>query len=136
MAKLIIFRGETQVQEHELKEQTVRIGRGAQNDVVLEDPGKGVSRHHAEIRFEGGRYTLVDLESQNGIWVSGTRVPSVVLQPGVTAALGPFRLMMQAPAPVSAVATVSALPSNPATELTQLSSRTAAPLDLDSLNAP
>jgi tetratricopeptide (TPR) repeat protein len=136
VAKLLIFRGETQVQEHELKEQTVRIGRGTQNDVVLEDPGKGVSRHHAEIRFEGGRYTLVDLQSQNGIWVSGTRVPSVVLEPGVTAALGPFRLMMQAPVPVSAITAVPALPGDPATELTQLSSRTAAPLNLDSLSAP
>ena len=134
--KLIIFRGETQVQEYELKEQTVRIGRGAQNDIVLEDPGKGVSRHHAEIRFDGGRYTLVDLQSQNGIWVSGTRVPSVVLEPGITAALGPFRVMMQAPAPVSAVLAVPAVVADPATELTQLSSRTAAPLNLDSLSAP
>src|SRR5689334_4002366 len=136
MAKLIIYRGETQVQEHDLKEQTVRIGRGAQNDVVLEDPGKGVSRHHAEIRFEGGRYTLVDLQSQNGIWVSGTRVPSVVLEPGVTAALGPFRLMMQVPAPVSAVAAAAGISADPATELTQMSSRTAAPLNLDSLSTP
>lgn len=136
MAKLLIFRGETQVQEHELKEQTVRIGRGTQNDIVLEDPGKGVSRHHAELRFEGGRYTLVDLQSQNGIWVSGTRVPSVVLDPGITAALGPFRLMMKAPAPVSAVVAAPVIPSDPATELTQLSSRPAAPLNLDSLSAP
>ena len=111
MAKLLIFRGETQVQEHELKEQTVRIGRGTQNDVVLEDPGKGVSRHHAEIRFEGGRYTLVDLQSQNGIWVSGSRVPSVVLEPGVTAALGPFRLMMPAPPPVSSIVAAPAIPA-------------------------
>ena len=136
MAKLLIFRGETQVQEHELKEQTVRIGRGTENDVVLEDPGKGVSRHHAEIRFEGGRYTLVDLQSQNGIWVSGSRVPSVVLEPGVTAALGPFRLMMPAPPPVSSIVAAPAIPADPATELTQMSSRTAAPLDLDSLSTP
>jgi tetratricopeptide (TPR) repeat protein len=136
MAKLLIFRGEAQVQEHELKEQTVRIGRGTQNDIVLEDPGKGVSRHHAELRFEGGRYTLVDLQSQNGIWVSGTRVPSVVLDPGITAALGPFRLMMKAPAPVSAIVAAPAMPPDPATELTQLSSRPAAPLNLDSLSAP
>jgi pSer/pThr/pTyr-binding forkhead associated (FHA) protein/tetratricopeptide (TPR) repeat protein len=134
--KLLIFRGETQVQEHELKERTLRIGRGTQNDIVLEDPGKGVSRHHAEIRFDGGRYTLVDLQSQNGIWVSGTRVPSVGLEPGITAALGPFRLMMQVPPPVSAIVAAPAIPADPATELTQLSSRTAAPLNLDSLSQP
>jgi len=134
--KLIVFRGETQVQEHELKERTLRIGRGTQNDIVLEDPGKGVSRHHAEIRFEGGRYTLIDLQSQNGIWVSGTRVPSVVLEPGITAALGPFRVMMQVPPPVSAIVAAPAIPADPATELTQMSSRTAAPLNLDSLSQP
>src|SRR5206468_11942761 len=94
-------------------------------------------RHHAEIRFEGGRYILTDLQSQNGIWVSGARVPSVVLEPGVSAALGPFRLMVEAPAPVSPAAPVSSVSAvDPATELTQMSSRTAAPLVLDSLGPP
>jgi hypothetical protein len=133
MAKLIIFRGEAKLDERELKEQTVRIGRGAQNDLILEDPGKGVSRNHAEIRFEGGRYTLVDLQSQNGIWVSGTRVSSVVLEPGVSAALGPFRLMVPAPPPSTVVAATPSSGIYPATEMTQMSERSAAPLQLDSL---
>jgi predicted component of type VI protein secretion system len=136
MAKLLILRGEAQLDARELTEKTVRIGRGTQNDIVLEDPGKGVSRNHAEIRFDGGRYTLVDLQSQNGIWVSGERVPSVVLEPGVSAALGPFRLMVEAPAasPVTAITPVSGI--QPVTEMTQLSSRTAAPLELDNLAPP
>lgn len=133
MAKLLIFRGEAQLVARELTEKIVRIGRGAQNDIVLEDPGKGVSRNHAEIRSEGGRYTLVDLQSQNGIWVSGERVPSVVLEPGVSAALGPFRLILDTPvaAPVTAMTPVSGI--QPITEMTQLSSRTAGPLELDKL---
>jgi len=133
MPKLLIFRGEAQLNARELTEKIVRIGRGAQNDIVLEDPGKGVSRNHAEIRFEGGRYTLVDLQSQNGIWVSGERVPSVVLEPGVSAALGPFRLVVEAPAASSLTGTGPISAIQPATEMTQLSSRTAAPLELDSL---
>jgi tetratricopeptide (TPR) repeat protein len=100
VAKLLIFRGEALLDERELTEKTLRIGRSAQNDLVLEDPGKGVSREHAEIRFEDGCYVLVDRESQNGIWVSGTRVPSVVLDPDVSAAVGPYRLMLKAPVPV------------------------------------
>ncbi len=92
MTKLLIYRGDALHGEFELKGQTVRIGRSPQNDVVLEDPSKGVSRQHAEIRAEGGHYMLVDLESQNGIWVHGSRVPSVRLEPGLSAALGPFRL--------------------------------------------
>ncbi len=116
MAKLKIFRGDTQLDERELTEKTVRIGRGTQNDLVLEDPGKGVSRNHAEIRFDGGRYTLVDLGSQNGIWVSGSRVPSVVLEPGVSAAVGPYRLMMEAPVavtPASGMAPISNIDTAP-----------------------
>jgi predicted component of type VI protein secretion system len=135
VAKLLIFRGDTRLDERELTRETVRIGRGAQNDLVLEDPGKGVSRNHAEIRFEGGRYTLVDLGSQNGIWVSGSRVPSVVLEPGVSAAVGPYRLMMEAPvaAPVAAVAAISDIDTAPI-EPTQFS--VPVPVDLDSLGAP
>ena len=134
MAKLLIFRGDTQLDERELAGKTVRIGRGPQNDLILEDPGKGVSRNHAEIRFEGGRYTLVDLGSQNGIWVSGSRVPSVVLDPGVSAAVGPYRLFVEAPvavAPAGVVAPSSNIDTAPI-EATQFSERPAS-LNLDDL---
>jgi predicted component of type VI protein secretion system len=136
VAKLLIFRGDTPLEQRELTKQTIRIGRGPQNDLVLEDPGKGVSRNHAEIRWAGGVYTLVDLGSQNGIWVSGSRVPSIVLEPGVSAAVGPYRLMVEAPAaaPVGAGAPISGIDT--ATELTQLSERSAAPLVLDNLAPP
>lgn len=90
--KILIYRGETLQGQYDLGAQPLRIGRSPENDIVLEDPGKGVSRHHAEIRPEEGGYSLVDLESQNGIWVHGSRVPSVRLEPGVAAALGPYRL--------------------------------------------
>jgi tetratricopeptide (TPR) repeat protein len=89
------MRGDALEQEVVLQGQTVRIGRGAQNDLLLEDPGKSVSRNHAEIRFQGGRYVLVDLQSQNGIWVSGSRMPQVVLEPNVVATIGPFRLLLE-----------------------------------------
>ena len=106
VAKLVILRGAARHGEVELTGQTLRIGRSAQNEIVLDDPGKGVSRTHAEIRLEGGRYTLIDLESQNGIWVAGSRVSSVVLGPDVVASVGPFRLMIEAP--VAAAATFAA----------------------------
>jgi predicted component of type VI protein secretion system len=135
VAKLLIFRGDTQLDERELTGKTVRIGRAPQNDLVLEDPGKGVSRNHAEIRFEGGRYTLVDLGSQNGLWVSGSRVPSVVLEPGVSVAVGPYRLMMEAPVavtPAGGVVPISDLDTGPI-EPTQFS--VPVPLNLESLGS-
>jgi hypothetical protein len=136
VAKLLIFRGEKKLDERELTEQTVRIGRAPQNDLVLEDPGKGVSRNHAEIRFESGRYTLVDLDSQNGIWVSGTRVPSILLEPGVSAALGPFRVMVEKPASADTAPMTMPPVRETTTEMTLLSERSAAPLVLDNLAPP
>ena len=125
VAKLLIFRGDVLHDERELTGHTLRIGRAPQNDVVLEDPGKGVSRNHAEIRREGGRYVLVDRESQNGIWVAGERVASVALGPDVTAALGPFRICVKeeilSPSEAETVADVR-LPS--------------APLELDAIAPP
>jgi tetratricopeptide (TPR) repeat protein len=95
VAKLRILRGDTTHAEFALTGQTVRLGRSPENEIVLEDPGKGVSRTHAVISFEDGRYILVDNQSQNGIWVAGSRVPSAVLAPGVVASVGPFRLTIE-----------------------------------------
>ena len=98
---LTIYRGEVLISEVPLKDKPIRLGRGKDNEVVLEDPGKGVSRVHAELRPEGNRYRLVDLDSQNGIWVSGEKVPSVLLVPGVVAVMGPFRVAINAVSPVT-----------------------------------
>ena len=104
VARLVIFRGDVHHADIQLPEHTVRIGRSPQNDIVLEDQGKGVSRTHAELRFEDGRYVLVDKESNNGVWVSGTRVTSVVLDPGVVASVGPYRLSVERSASTPEVA--------------------------------
>lgn len=101
MTNLTIYRGETLIAQVTLTGKAMKLGRSKDNDIVLEDPGKGVSRVHAELRAEGDRYRLVDLDSQNGIWVSGKRVPSVVLAPGVVAAMGPFRVAVDATSPMT-----------------------------------
>jgi tetratricopeptide (TPR) repeat protein len=94
MAKLVVLRGDTVDRKIDLAQLPARIGRAPSNQVVLQDPMKGVSREHAEIRLVDGRYVLVDLGSENGIWVAGRRVPEVVLEPNVIASIGPFRLML------------------------------------------
>ncbi len=85
MAKLLIYRGDVVEQEVDLDERTARIGRDIDNDVVLADPTRSVSRYHAELRFEHGAYSLVDTNSQNGIWVAGLRVPTATLEPAASA---------------------------------------------------
>ena len=56
------------------------LGRGRNNDVVLDDHGMLVSRRHAEIRASASGYTVIDLDSENGVWRCGTRVAAVALE--------------------------------------------------------
>ncbi|HEU4383200.1 MAG TPA: PAS domain S-box protein [Anaeromyxobacteraceae bacterium] len=68
------------------KEETV-IGRGAEADVEVDDPG--VSRRHAMVvRRPGGECVLVDLQSRNGTFVNGLRVRSSPLREGDKIQLG------------------------------------------------
>ncbi len=52
--------------------EPVSIGRHADNEVILPDPQ--VSRHHAEILMQGGRWVIVDLGSANGTFVNGQQI--------------------------------------------------------------
>jgi predicted component of type VI protein secretion system len=76
----------------ELRDRKLQIGRGRDNDVVLADPEKGVSRTHAELRFENGRYVIVDLQSQNGTWINGRRVDRSEVPVGAEITIGDYRL--------------------------------------------
>ena len=73
---------------------TTRLGREADNDIVVDD--LLVSRRHAELRQlpEGG-YELVDLESSNGTFVNGRRVKRALLEELDVVAVGRhlFRLV-------------------------------------------
>jgi DNA-binding SARP family transcriptional activator len=60
---------------------TTRVGRLADNDIVLDDID--VSRHHAVISDTGTSYVITDLRSANGVFVRGQRIRgSVVLADG------------------------------------------------------
>ena len=96
MAKLVIYLGETLHREVELGPRTFRIGRADENDIVLSDPERSVSRNHAELRFENGRYTIVDLGSANGIWVADQQVKQAQVELGVPIEVGTYRLVLVA----------------------------------------
>jgi tetratricopeptide (TPR) repeat protein len=101
----------------------VRIGRDSQNDLVLDDPSKGVSRFHAEIHDAGGVFTIADLNSRNGIWVDGKRVQRATLANGVAVRLGAYELVVEDRPPTESFTlagpgphpnTIVAKPSQPA----------------------
>ncbi len=68
----------------------LRIGRLADNDIVLRDAQ--ISRQHAELRFAAGHWRILDLGSTNGLHFKGKRVrehpfgsgDTIMLAPGVT----------------------------------------------------
>eukprot|EP00903_Cladosiphon_okamuranus_P003825 g3823.t1 len=65
---------------------SVSIGRGSDNDIVL-DSGS-VSGRHAEMRRVEGGYELVDRGSTNGIKYNGSRMEGLALQSGMEVKLG------------------------------------------------
>ncbi len=69
----------------------VRIGRGVDNDIRLENDS--VSKHHASIhKATDGRFVVQDLASGNGIFVNGNRVDSAELKPGDVIEFGEVHL--------------------------------------------
>lgn len=66
------------------------IGRGNECDLVLQ--GKGVSRKHAEIVFQSGRFVVNDMESLNGIKVNGYKIARVILEENDVIKLGEVSL--------------------------------------------
>lgn len=69
---------------------TTRVGRDPDNELIAATAQ--VSRHHAEIRFDGTYWNLVDLQSTNGTFVNNQRIwPGQPrrLQPGDVVRFGP-----------------------------------------------
>lgn len=77
-------------QEIPLTGSVVRLGRGNDVDVRLEDPG--VSRHHAEV-IVGQPPVLQDLGSTNGTFLNGNRVTRSELAEGDVIRLGSTELV-------------------------------------------
>ena len=108
----------------ELREGKLQIGRGRDNDVVLADQEKGVSRTHAELRFENGRYVIVDLQSQNGTWINGRRVDRAEVPVGTEVTIGDYRLTIQKESPAAAMsATAGATIARPVQDIGDLQIR-------------
>ncbi len=96
-ATLEVVRGEANARLVPLGGAPVRLGRAATNDVVLSDDG--ISRAHAEVRYENGEYVVYDLDSSNGTRVDDVRVKSSPLKPGARIGLGEAVLLFSQPAP-------------------------------------
>jgi FHA domain-containing protein len=79
-AELVVIENNRPGKAYALMKERVVIGRLADSDVVVPDPG--VSRRHAEVRRENGGFVLADLGSTNGTIVNGTMIGERALEEG------------------------------------------------------
>lgn len=63
-----------------LQQSVINLGRGRQNDIIIEDAR--VSRRHAQIRLRFGAYVLFDLGSTGGTTVNNEAIQEAVLRAG------------------------------------------------------
>ena len=76
-----------------LSGQRLVLGRSREADIVIDDPN--VSRRHAELRCDDGRWTIADRGSTNGVKVNGRRVQEAPLEPGDGIVLGTTELTFE-----------------------------------------
>ncbi len=87
MYQFVMRSGPTAGTLYPLEGETVSIGRDASNTIQISDAE--VSRRHARLLLQGGRYILEDLGSTNGTYVNGQRLTGPhVLKPGDVVSLG------------------------------------------------
>jgi pSer/pThr/pTyr-binding forkhead associated (FHA) protein len=77
------------------------IGRHGDNEIIL--PDSQVSRHHAEIVMQGGRWLIADLGSANGTYVNGKRLAGTqVLNHGDLVRVGQTQFRVEIAAAIAA----------------------------------
>lgn len=72
MLKITAKLPDGKIKEEEYGEAIVRVGRGAQADLVL--PDARASKLHAEIMVQDGKVFIIDLKSSNGTVVNGALI--------------------------------------------------------------
>ncbi|MCC6750009.1 MAG: FHA domain-containing protein [Deltaproteobacteria bacterium] len=78
-----------------LNKPVMVVGRTDENDIAVNH--RSISRHHARVVEEHGRYTIVDLQSANGVRINGEEYGKVELRRGDLIDLGHVRLRFVAP---------------------------------------
>jgi len=101
---LVVRLGDRVVFRSPLVADETIIGRGEDTDVILDN--LSVSRSHAQVTRTPEGVRVVDLASENGVYVNGERVPTATLKPGDEFTVGKYTLTFtddvddkEAPAP-------------------------------------
>lgn len=89
--RLVAISGPREGQTFRLSDDCLTVGRHASNDLQL--PSPEVSRHHCELRRDGHRFHIVDLESRHGLQVNGQPTTDQHLQHSDLITLGGSTLL-------------------------------------------
>ncbi len=77
MAYIRIYQNNALLDQFEITDKILTIGRDLDNDIVLDDPG--VSSYHAQLETRYTKHVLTDLNSTNGTFVNRQRIAEQVL---------------------------------------------------------
>jgi pSer/pThr/pTyr-binding forkhead associated (FHA) protein len=91
--RLVVKRGPTAGTAFVVTESVTTIGRHRDCDIFLDDGT--VSRYHAELRWQGGRYVIADTGSLNGTYLNRRPVDRVALTDGDELWIGKFRFIFR-----------------------------------------
>jgi len=94
-ARMFVLTTDLAGMEFSLDRASLVIGRTDENDIVLGH--RSISRHHAKIVRDGDHYTIVDLQSANGVRVNGEDYERIELNPGDIIELGHVKLRFVGP---------------------------------------
>jgi len=118
--QLVMHTGPTPGKTFPVEGDALTIGREANNAIAINDAE--VSRKHAQLVLQGGKYVITDLGSTNGTFVNGQRLTGQhVLQPGEIISLGEqisllYEVVAKADPNATVISSAARMPVPPAPE--------------------
>jgi hypothetical protein len=94
MPSLMVSLGGKPHTSYSIVKQRTRIGRWAENDIVLKS--WSVSGSHAVLIMEGSKLSIEDLGSRNGTFVADARIARMDLADGAVVRIGDYTLTLVA----------------------------------------
>jgi signal transduction histidine kinase len=108
VAVLEVIRGELPEKIRFLRPRSYTVGRARHNDVALNEPS--VSKFHARLEYQDGRFSIQDADSLHGLYVNATKVRRAELTPGAQIQLGNVTLKYSVLGVESATGAMGKLP--------------------------
>jgi signal transduction histidine kinase len=108
VAVLEVMRGELAEKIRFLRPRPYVLGRARHNDIALNEPS--ISKLHARIDYQEGRFFIEDAGSLHGVYVNATKVRRAELAPGSQIQLGNVTLKFSLLGPETATGAMAKLP--------------------------